>query len=145
MLITNSVTTLTSGVGSKEFTHEQLDKALFNVEDIFGRAMCPFLLLGQTAKDVVEELYLSGNHVEVGVEERYLTKGVRSTLKTYIKNIEFKDEGFVYEVEGVPVKVKFIKKRYPFFKYPDSYFYLAGDYKLPNPFESYWKARFLIR
>lgn len=106
-------------------------------------------MLGDTGKAMFEKRDLSGSSLEVGIEQRYLTKEVMSTFRTYRPQAEFTESGMTYISEfekcDVPISIKFIKQNYKFFQHPDTVFYLAGNYKIPNPFEKYLKARWLIR
>lgn len=127
------------------FEHDKLNLALFDIEDLFDRALCPFYLLGNTAKDVHEEKYLYGEAIEVGVEKKNLTESVMNILKMYINEDCFTDTGVEYIHDGVPVKVKFIKNKYKFLNNPEKKIYIAEFYNIPNPFADYWKVRKLIK
>lgn len=131
---------------TKEFSVDQLNKALFDFEDVMERAMCPFLVLGGTAIDLKDKYNLRGNKVEVGVRSLCLTKMVLSTIKTY-RNLDVHktDKEFSYEVDGVPVVCKIIHRKYKFFENPQMVFYWGGDYQLPNSMADYIKARYLIQ
>jgi hypothetical protein len=132
---------------TKEFSVDALNKALFDFEDIMERAMCPFLVLGQTAIDIKDGFKLRGSKVEVGVKSLCLTKMVLSTIKTY-KGIDVdrdNDKEITYEVDGVPVICKIIRKKWKFLENPQMVFYWGGDYQLPNPMSEYLKARYIIK
>ena len=143
----------TVGESGNRFNKDQLDMSLRDVEDVMGRALLTFVILGDTARDIVNETGLTGNKITVGVERKYLTKEALSTLKFYLKDTlpdPIKD--FVYEPSGHPkyktmpkVFVKIIERRWKFLKAKDYKFYMATQYNIPNPFESYWKSRHLIR
>ena len=129
-----------------------LDKGFIgDLDDIMERTLLvnSFLILGDTGKAMYEHKDLSGSGLEVGIEQRYLTKEVMSTFRTYRPQAEFTDGGMTYISEfekcDVPISIKFIQQNYNFFPHPDTVFYLAGNYKIPNPFEKYLKARWLIR
>ena len=96
-----------------------------------------------------EKRELSGDGLEVGIETKYLNKTVMTTLRDWRPQAEFTEGGMTYISEfekcDVPIEIKFIKQNYKFFQHPDTVFYLAGNYKIPNPFEKYLKARWLIR
>jgi hypothetical protein len=130
--------------GMDEFTDDQLAKALLRIEDTLGRALLPFVLLGDTAKGVMAER-LYGNKVELGVETKHLTKEVYSTFNFYEPDRKEHDWGWSFDIDGVPVNIRFITKRYPYFKNKDIRFYRSGEYMLPNPFDEYWKVRGLIK
>lgn len=134
------------------FNPLDVDEALRWVDDTFKRMLCPYVLLGQTARDIVDAPptvdggHLTSNEVEVGVEKKNLTKEVLSTLKVLIPDIELgKDGNYRFEYSGVPVLIRVIEKKYKYLKTTDIKFYLADEYRIPNPFEDYWKARGLIK
>ena len=141
----SGISTVPKG-STKEFSVDELNKALFDFEDVMERAMCPFLLLGQTAWDVKSGYMLRGDKVEVGIQIKYLTPEVLSVIKSY-KNtdLDLHVKRWTYLVEGVPIIVSLIKRNYKFFKNPETKIYWGGDYKLPNSMVDYWKARFIIR
>jgi len=132
--------------GEPKLSQEQLDKALLDTFDLMQRCLLDttFIVLGDAAKCIKERRGLDCNKLEFGIEKRYLTPEVMSTLKEWVKGGLFVDNGFSYVFEGVPVRFKFIKRKYKFFENLDSQIYMPEWYKIANPFKNYWKARFLI-
>lgn len=139
--------TLTSG---HNFSDQELMRALYDVQDILERAICPFVLLGETARSIKDTGRLSGDGVYIGILKKYVTHQVLSTVKFYLtyggarKDMPenpIRDDGFDYEWNGVPIHVRFIEGDYDFFKRQDFKFYMANEYRLPNPFETYWEQR----
>lgn len=132
-------------VSTKEFKVEELNKALFDFEDLMERCLSPFLLLGSTAKDIKDGFMLRGNKVEVGIQEQDITPEMISTIETYKGDtISRGMKKWTYLVDEVPVEVKIIKRKYSFFKNPEMIFYWGGDYQLPNPMTDYMKAQYVI-
>ena len=131
---------MTSGVS---FSADQLHKALMDLEDIMDRALCPYILTLETARCVKEGCLMEGDKIIAVVKYGEATRNKRSTFSSY-SGVEIDDGGFKYEFNGVPVEVLFIKKKYSFFERPDSKTYMAGFYMLPNPWDTYYKSRFLI-
>jgi len=82
-----------------------------------------------------------GDGVYLMVKDKNLTKEAISTMRIYLKEVKDPSKSFVYKFEGVPINVQVVKRDYGFLKYPDSKFYLASEYKIPNPFNEYWKVR----
>ena len=137
----------TNGDSGKQFNHEQLNKALMDVEDLMARAFVDFFPLYKTAECVKFNRKLEGDAVYVGVSIKHMrTRFANETVSSYVgKTASEVQDDFEYMVGEVPIKVKVIKRSYGFYKYPDRTIYEYGDYLLPNPFEKYWKARFLVR
>lgn len=131
------------------FPTEALEKALRDVEDLMDSCVLSpnYILLGDTALAVWEKRGLSGDGIDVGLPTRYATAETRSTIKTTLANqgVEVGENGFTYLVDNVPVRVKLIHRKYRFFDHLDGVLYNFGDYQLPNPFELYWKSRFLVQ
>lgn len=129
-----------------------VDEALRWVDDTFKRMLCPYVLLGQTARDIVDAPptvdggHLTTKSVEVGVKKKNLTKEVLSTLHTLLPEIKLGEDGnYRFKHNGVPILIRVINKDYSFLKTTDIKFYLADEYRIPNPFDKYWKARGLIK
>ena len=119
---------------------KDLELALLDIDDILGRALCPYFLLKDTAKAICDSKSLSGDGIYIGVLKKNITPEVLSVLKMYVKDDitdKINGSGFSYQFNAVPVKVQFISEDYPFFKHPDSEFYLASEYNIPNPFKDY--------
>ena len=133
--------------GEHKLSLEQLNKAMLDVFDLMQRCLLDqnFIVLGNAAKCVKENRGLDGDKLEFGIEKRYVTTEVLSTLKEWVKGGQFVDNGFEYIFEGVPVKFKFINRKYHFFKNLDSKIYSPEWYKIANPFSNYWKSRYLIQ
>jgi hypothetical protein len=147
-----------SGTIKNVFQPTQLESALFNATDILQRCMLPFILLKDTAYDVHvgPEVMGISDGVYVGVQKAEMTPEAWSTLRTFAKNSTLKflsmmddyketERGFEWKCNGVPIYVQIIKKNYTFFKRPDLKLFRLEEYRIPNPFDNYWKARFIIR
>lgn len=127
-----------------EINEIKLHKALMFIEDILERAVCPYFILRDTAKSIVDSGELKGKDITVGILKKYITKEVLWTFKSLLKDIKLTDNGFTYLFGEVPIIIKFINKHYKFFDNPDFKWYKAGQYNIANPFERYWKSRFFI-
>jgi hypothetical protein len=133
-------------VSTKEFSIDELNKALFDFEDLMERCQTPFFLIGDTGKGILDGFLLRGDKVEVAFKASQLTDMVISTIDTY-KGVKLSRETgkWTYFVDEVPVEVTIITKKYKFFENPDSTFYFGENYWLPNPYTKYYKSRYLIK
>ncbi len=142
-------------------TLEQLNAALrsvYDLWDLWGR--WPFLLLGDTAKGAKEgKLYAP--KIEIGIKKNELVKPVLDGIKVYIENEmdrgrcdykEITDNWIKYtwkanksDLVSVPMELKIIHRHYQFFKFPDKIVYNYDEFNIPNPFDKYYKARFIIQ
>ncbi len=126
-----------------KLSEEVLHKALLHVEDLMGRILTPFILLGDTAKFITTDSLFGLEKIQVGVFEKELIESNLRTLETLVGDIRT-DYGFGYVVGGVPVEIHIIKKSIPVFENPDHVFYRAGEYAIPNPMNEYKKVGWLI-
>lgn len=136
----------TKTTNTKVFSIDELNKALFDFEDLMERCQTPFFLIGDSGKDVLDGFLLRGNKVEVAFKASQLTDMVISTINTYKGVTLTRDTGkWTYFVDEVPVEVTIITKKYKFFENPDSIFYWGENYWLPNPYAKYYKSRYIIK
>ena len=134
-----------NGQSGNKFDNLAHVMALHDIEDLMDRMLCPFILLGTTAKSCIEMVDLTGDKIEVGVKAKQFTKEITESIKVYKPEAVWNDNGISYKVDGLPVYIKIIHRNYKFFEYLDQRVYQYGDYWIPNPFYKYWKARFLIQ
>ena len=139
----SKITPKTEKLIKKNFSLEDLDTALAMAEDYMERAMLPFVLLGDTLKSIKDKDQVDGNKIELGVEIRYITKEVRSLFKTWEFNVS--DNMVKFMVGTVPVEILIIKKHWTFLEHLDVMFYKITQFKIPNPWKSYMKARWLVK
>ncbi len=131
----------------KPLTHDQLMKALLFIEDILQRALCPFMVLGETAECIMamDMPILEGNLVHLGILNNHYSISSKSTILSLLKQWQkefYDDENIIsFTYHGVPVQIDIIHKEYPFFKNPDVRFFNLTEFRVPNPFDDYliWK------
>jgi hypothetical protein len=134
-----------------EFTPQQLHNALFKALDVFERAMCPFVLLKDTAKKCREnhsaiDFDLVGlKQIDLGVQAKQLTPEVLSVFQTYCTDYRNDGTDISFMADGVPVVVRIIHRNYKVFEHPDTIFYKIEQFRIPNPFEKYWEMRAFVR
>lgn len=129
-----------------KFSLEELNKALLESFDLMQRVLLDttYVIAGDAAKCLKEKRGLDCDGIDCVIEKRHITPFVVSTLKEWVTP-DVTDKGFEYKVGNVPIRFKFIERKYDFFKYPDTVFYAPEIYKIPNQFEKYYKARFIIK
>ena len=133
----------------KEFSREELDNALIDLDDLMHRTLLQdqYVLLKDSAKALYDGVWLYGDGIDIGIEYKYLTKEVMTTINEYFipRTTEINDNGFEFKIGDVPIRVKFIHRKYDFFKYFDRRMYGPEDYQIPNNFEKYYKAKGIIK
>ena len=102
-----------------------------------------YTLLGDAARAVRLEDYRPIARLEVGLQTNRLTPEVKSALKEW--GYEKTDEGWVQTKFNVPIIFKEITRHYAFFQNPDTKFFDVDEFKVPNPFDTYWKSRFFVQ
>ena len=124
----------------RTFDGERLKKALLFWDDVAERCLLPFCVAGQTARDMVDEKELSGGEVSLAVQKKHLTHEVWSTLRTLVPKHTLIDNRIELIYEGVPIRVEIKENDDPYITNPDFKFFWSWEYKIPNPFEEYWKT-----
>lgn len=128
------------------FTSEQITEALYYLEDLMDRAGLPFFLLEGAAKQVHDDLaYLSLNQIDAGIEEKNVRDSGKKMLKLVLPSIQIDQNTISFDYGGVPIVLWIVHKKWKFFQNPDTVFYGTVNFQVPNPFENYWKSRFLIK
>ncbi len=130
-----------------QFTHEQLREALFHVQDVLERCLCPFFVLGNTARHMVknEEEFTGDEEIHIGIQKASLTKEVISMMESYIPELEKTNVQYSYFHNGVPVIIDIIQGEYAVLKNPDRRFYYISDFLVPNPWSQYWQQHEFIK
>ena len=144
--------TFKSGKDS-ELTSDQLHDALRSMWDMMEYyEWYPTLDTALAIKQ--QNGLLMKDKISGAIHTRHLIREVRSAIKTQLdywqsRNIsdpyEMTDDYIKWTYKGVPVELKILKRRYSFFNNPDPVTYNYDDYKLANPFDKYWPARFIVR
>lgn len=160
----------TNGKDSNPFTASQLNEALYALWAMMDTYWYEWYVTHDTARAIRDKKPLSGNKVTGAMHKRHVNQEFKSVIKKYLENwakhpmwgdkqlvdskIEdytFDDEGITFTYKGIPVELKFIDRKYAFFNNPDIVYYeyngeqLSDDFRVANPFEGYWKARFIVR
>lgn len=126
--------------------HDELHEAILYVQDILGRCLCPFFLLDETAEQMrIEMPTLSLSEINVGVKKSEWTAEAQSTFYSLVPGAEGMKTITTFTYNNVPVNIWIIQNHYTFFDHPDTKWYYTSEFKIPNPFDLYWKSRFIIK
>lgn len=131
-----------NGAEKTYFSREKLDFALLESFDLMQRALLDgkYVLCGEGAKCLKENKPLDCSELEFVIEKRYVIPETISMLKDWATK-DVREDGFEWNVGGVPLKFKFIKGDYDHFKYADHKVYGPESYKIPNQWSNYWENR----
>lgn len=136
---------MTTTAGTTEFSTEELNKALFDIDDLMDAFAIPYVLLGDTAYAAKHRLQLEGNEITVGARDLEFTRERLRHIPIIRDNVDIKSEEITYDFNGITIRIKRIKKKYRFIKNPDSLLYNYWNFNIPNSFDKYWKIRGVIR
>lgn len=123
---------------------EKAEQALRWISDILTRSQISHLILGETGEQMLLDKEFDLKKIEIGVLDKDFQETTKRLFKTFLPEVELGDVISI-DYEGAPIEIKIIKKHYKFFEHPDVVFYMADEYKVPNPWYRYWKSRFLIK
>lgn len=126
----------------------RLAEALSSVVEHMADAGIHFMLLGETARSIKQDDYLSGDYVHVSVlKRRFGKEAIDRFLTVYPSNPhrqEFHDvvedeHSLKFTYKGAPIRVQIIHGDYDFFNFPDVVFYgkIEDGLKIPNPLKEY--------
>jgi hypothetical protein len=124
----------------------KIDQALDYVWDILARSQIEFMLFGDTAYSIINNTMPKYQKVYLGVKRNDLTEFGRRILTLTTPGAT--DDGHKIKFdspEGVPIEIRIVNKDYPFFDRPDTILWRQDAYKIPNPFDKYWKVYRLIQ
>lgn len=138
------------GKGTGKATQVDFDMALSDCWDLQESIMFRFIVIGDFAKAIREKQSFYMGKVQMAMRERQLTPEIVSLFTTW--KYEKKKYGYSYAFTPpikwdvkIPIEIHVIKRHYEFFDNPDVGFYGTNEWKLPNPFNTYWQARNLIQ
>jgi hypothetical protein len=121
--------------------------ALYYTEDLLNRAFIQFVLLGDTAKTLIEGFHTDlDGQIDIGILNKDYTESGKRVLLSVLprdSKVTKKEISFVYG--EIPVKIKIIHKNYQFFENPEHIIHKISDFCVPNPFDRYYKSRNLIQ
>lgn len=125
--------------------------AIQDIYDIQEKTNIPFIILGDLAKTIKDKIdYYDGEKIEFGFKASALVPEIRSLFKTW--GFEETEYGYKYNFTPpikwdikIPVEIHCFKRHYTFFDNPDIGFFGVDEYRLPNPFDIYWKVRGVIQ
>lgn len=128
-------------------TIEEINDAFFFLEDMFSRALMPWVTLGETARAIINtNPTLMENGIDVGVKEKDMTRFGRGVLEIILQG--YKPEGmprlWKFDYKGIPITIRVIYRNWPFFESYDKKVYYFEHIPVPNPFLEYWKKKDLI-
>lgn len=123
------------------------DKAIYFVEDIMDRALANYVVLGETAKQMMDNPDSSPEGVlEFGILKKDYTKYAQGVLKTYLpKDAVFTERKITFEVNGSQVIIRILNKKHGVLLNPDTIHFKVAVFQIPNPFEGYWKIKNFVK
>ncbi len=142
---------MTNDGTSTEWREEDVMTAVRDIVDMGEKCMLYFIALGDFAKAVHNhQASFYTDKLELAMPINSLTPEIKSLFRTW--GFEETKYGYKYYFTPptkwsikIPVEIHVYKRHYQFFDNPDKGWVGVDDFRIPNPFDSYWKARFLIQ
>ena len=124
----------------------KLDKVMYWLDDTMMHCQMDYILFGDTAYSVYKNTFPKFNRINIGILEQDFHKFGRSVLKsiTGVDELDIETSKVKFKHDGIPVHIRIVKKNYPFLKNPQDITYKMDTYKIPNPFEDYWRVYKLV-
>ena len=135
--------------GSKSMiSSDEIGFAMREIYDTMIKASLFGLILGDAAyqiKVLGRDGYtdhLQVDHLEWGIPEAAHTAEVKSFFKTW--GFTPTDTGYSYMIGKVPIIIRIFKRKYHFLSNFDTVFYGVDEFRIPNQFNKYYKARYIL-
>lgn len=133
-----------------DFTSDELHGALLRTEDTMGRSLANYVLLGDTAKAIVDDktgyAKLYGDKVHLGMRRTAVTKFFMDTIRMLEGDtLDVEDNRLTFVFNGVPIVIDIIDNDMGYFERPDQRWYFVTNFPVPNSFGEYWKNKDRLR
>lgn len=125
------------------YSDTEVRDALRWIGDILDWSQIPFMVLGDLVPQMISQNPVSVDKIVIGIRKNAWNKTTQSLFKTFLPSVNVDELSL--DFNSVPIELKIITRDYEFFKNPDNVFYWTDEYKIPNPWDKYYKARFLIK
>jgi hypothetical protein len=132
-------------------THGDIEvrDALRWIADLLESSQIPFMVLGDLMKQIKTGEPINVDKIQIGIKSDCWNNTTKHLIETFLLNTPYKGmdlaEPVKFEWANVPIELKIIKRKYEFFKNPDFVWFWVDEYKIPNPWDKYYKARFIIK
>lgn len=127
-----------------KYTSQELESALFYVEELMERIQAPYVLLNKTAYQVKNNEWLQGDEITIGIQKNHFGPYTKQLFNIVEPEVDVTEDDIYITNHGAPIHIRIIHKKFEFFKNPDVVFYNYAQYLLPNPFNKYWKVKQLV-
>jgi len=119
--------------------------ALRDGADLLDRCQIPGFLLGDASRNAWDGTDLSGDKIVFGIKSGEYTDLTKSTIRSMRPGAILEENEARYLTNGVPVIIKVIRRKYEFLQNLDKKWYKYDEYLFANPFEKYYKARYIVQ
>lgn len=137
-----------------KYSSKDLVNALLLITDLLERSPLEYLLLRETAKQAIEQHHvplpeLDVDCLEIGITKPHFTEDGSRMLKTLldVNKIEYHwlPPMIRCSIKGVPIHIQVLQRRYGFLQNPTKIFFAVTEMQVPNPFDRYYKAKYIVR
>lgn len=137
------------------YTPQELEEALQYAEGIMEGIQVPFFLMDELGKFVFDHtaddwLDNSIDVISIGIRKLEVRDDVPRNLATIVKDLvvlpnEWQFSAKAFNNNSVPIRITILERKYGFLQNLDTRMHLSSEYKIPNPFNKYWQARYLVK
>lgn len=124
-------------------TSDDLVSTLEHIDDVFDRALTPYVLLGDTGKGLFEagDPFAFSDDLHIGIRKSHFYDYNERTLREYLVGAEYEEDSIYYVHNGVTVYIDLLQDS-KFIEYPETHVFMYMNLALPNPFMEYYKEEF---
>ena len=124
--------------------HYELTDALFWIEDILGRGLIDWVLVGDIADQIrkYNDPTLLADKIELEILRGKFTVSGRKMISSWIpQSLDDTLTEIKVQYKNVPIHIKIIDRDPGYLKNPNTVFFYVVDFKIPNPYEVYLDVR----
>ena len=114
---------------------------LDHIDDVFDRALTPFMLLGDSALGLVEQgdPFANSDKLHIGLRRSSFYDYNERTLRDWLVGAKYNKNRIDYKFGGVNIRIDLLDDAL-FFDNPDVRLYAHLNLLVPNPFKEYYES-----
>lgn len=137
VVATEEITTTPRTSPAENYSADMLESALIDVDDVLSRCSVPYIVIGETARQLKTNEKLHGEGIDIGVRRNEMRDEVKRTIKQFQPELDVDADYMVYHWMGTPVRITILDPEDRFFLNPDITWHDAWEYRTPNPWKEY--------
>lgn len=129
-----------------EVSEVDLISTMDHIEDIFDRANCQYVLLGESARGLYEmsNPFAYSKEIHIGVRQSHFYGANKDILMdNFSGSTKVTDNNVEYMYNGVKVTIDLLSNSVRYFNEPDGRWFKYMFLPIPNPFTEYYEVMVL--